>query len=163
MTNSSLLLALAFGIGVVAGLRALTAPAVTSWVMHLRGYNVQGSLIGSHLAFMGSIIAVGIFTLAAIGELVNDKLPKTGSRTAPPSLVIRALTGGLSGATLCAAGGGSVAIGAVLGAVGSLVGSFGGHAARVGLVKATGAPDIVIALVEDAIAIGGGFLIATRL
>jgi uncharacterized membrane protein len=30
-------------------------------------------------------------------------------------------------------------------------------------VKATGAPDIVIALVEDAIAIGGGFLIATRL
>jgi len=159
MTNSGLLLALAFGIGVVAGLRALTAPAVVSWVVHSRGYNLQGS----HLAFMGSIIAVAIFTVAALAEIVNDKLPKTGSRTAPPSLAIRAVTGALAGATLCAAGGGSVAIGAGLGVVGSLVGSFGGHAARVGTVKALGAPDIVIALVEDAIAIGGGFLIVTRL
>jgi uncharacterized membrane protein len=157
--DSNLLLALAFGIGVIAGLRALTAPAVVSWIVHLRGSDLQGS----HLGFMGSIVAVAIFTIAALAELVNDKLPKTGSRTAPPSLVIRALTGALAAATLCAAGGGSVAIGALLGAIGSLVGAFGGHAARVGTVKALGVPDFVIALVEDAIAIGGGIFLATRL
>ena len=96
MTNSTLVLALAFGIGVIAGLRAMTAPAVASWLIHLRGSSLPGSPFGNHLSFMGSTITVAIFTIAAIGELVNDKLPKTGSRTAPPSLVVRAVMGALA-------------------------------------------------------------------
>jgi uncharacterized membrane protein len=159
MTNSSLVLALAFGIGVVAGLRALTAPAVVSWIAHLRGFNLQGS----YLSFMDSTAAVAVFTLLALVELVSDKLPKTPSRTTAVPLVARILTGGLAGATLCAAGGGSAAIGAILGVVGALVGTFGGYQARTRTVKALGVHDFVIALLEDAVAVFGGIFLATRL
>jgi uncharacterized membrane protein len=157
--NSNLVLALAFGIGVIAGLRALTAPAVVAWAGHLHWISLQGT----HLAFMGSIVAVAIFTLAAIGEVVNDKLPKTPPRTALPSLIIRCVMGAFAAATLSAGIGGSLAIGALLGIVGALVGTFGGYYLRTGIVKALHSPDFVIALLEDAVAVCGGLFLASRL
>jgi uncharacterized membrane protein len=159
MTNSNLVLVLAFGIGVIAGLRALTAPAVVAWAAHLHWINLQGT----PLAFMGTIVAVAIFTLAAIGEIVNDKLPKTPSRTATPSLIIRIVMGAFAAATLSAGIGGSLWIGALLGAVGVVVGTFGGYYVRTGLVKALHSPDFVIALLEDAVAVCGGLFLASRL
>jgi uncharacterized membrane protein len=157
--NSNLVLVLAFAIGVIAGLRAMTAPMVTSWAAHLHWINLQGS----PLAFMGSIITAAILTLAAVGEIVNDKLPKTGPRTAPPALVARMITGALAAATLTAGAGGSLSVGALLGVIGALVGTFGGYQVRTRTVKAFGLPDFVIALVEDVIAVGGGFFLASRL
>jgi uncharacterized membrane protein len=159
MTDSNLLLALAFGIGVIAGLRALTAPAVVAWAAHLHWIN----LLGTHLAFMGTIAAVAIFTLAAVGEIVNDKLPKTPPRTATPSLIIRIVMGAFAAATLSAGIGGSLWIGALLGGVGAVVGTFGGYYVRTGIVKALHSPDFVIALVEDAVAVCGGLFLASRL
>jgi uncharacterized membrane protein len=50
----------------------MTAPAV-AWAARSR----LAELVGPHLTFMGSKWAVVIFTLAAVGELVNDQLPKT--------------------------------------------------------------------------------------
>src|SRR5271170_7387875 len=130
--NSNLVLVLAFAIGVIAGLRAMTAPMVASWAAHLHWINLQGS----PLAFMGTIIAVVIFTLAAIGEIVNDKLPKTGPRTAPPALVARIIMGALAAATLTVGAGGSLWVGALLGVIGALVGTFGGYQVRTRTVKA---------------------------
>lgn len=157
--SSNLILALAFGIGVVAGLRALTAPATVSWAAHL-GW-IQ--LAGSHLSWMSSIITAVIFALLAIAEIVNDKLPKTPPRTAPPSIVIRCVMGGFAAATLSAGIGGTIWVGALLGIVGALVGTFGGYYVRTGLVKALHSPDFVIALLEDAVAVGGGLFLASRL
>ncbi len=157
--NLNIVLALAFGIGVVAGLRALTAPAVICWAAHLQWIDLQHT----HLAFMASIIALIIFTLAAAAEIVNDKLLKTGSRTAPPSVVIRMITGGLAAATLTAGAGGSVWMGALLGVIGALVGTFGGYQIRTKTVKALHSPDFVIALIEDAVAVCGGLFLASRL
>jgi len=94
--------------------------------------------------------------------LIADKLPKTPSRKAPGPLVVRFLTGGLSGAAICAAAGQSLIVGAVLGGLGGVVGAFVGYAARMGLVKALKVPDIVIALLEDAVAIGGGLFLVSR-
>jgi uncharacterized membrane protein len=54
---------LALGIGIVPGLRLLTAPAVVAWGAHLSWLNLHGSL----LAFMGSTTAVAVFSLLAIG------------------------------------------------------------------------------------------------
>ena len=99
---------LAIAIGFVAGLRAMTAPALVSWAAHLGWINLHNS----PLSFMGSPIAVGIFTLAAIGEIINDKLPKTPPRTAVPSLIIRMVMGGLSGACLYAAAAATPLVGA---------------------------------------------------
>jgi len=75
--NSGLVLLLAFGIGVVAGLRSMTAPAVVAWAAHLGWINLSGSA----LAFMGSAWAVGIFTLGALVEFIADQLPTTPART----------------------------------------------------------------------------------
>jgi uncharacterized membrane protein len=53
-------------------------------------------------------------------------------------------------------------LGAVLGAVGGVAGAFAGYQARTRLVKALKVPDFVIALLGDAVAIGGGLLIVSR-
>ena len=66
--NSGLALLLAFSIGVVAGLRSLTAPAVVAWAAHFGWINLQAL----RLAFMGSVWAVGIFTVLAVGEFIAD-------------------------------------------------------------------------------------------
>jgi uncharacterized membrane protein len=156
--SSSHVLLFAFLIGVIAGLRALTAPAVTAWAAHLGWLNLHGT----PLSFMGSIITVVIFTLAAIGELVNDKLPKTPSRLAPGGLVPRILFGGLAGASVAVAGAQALWLGIVVGIVGCLVGAVAGYQVRMRVVKALGVKDLYIALIEDAIAIGGGLLILSR-
>lgn len=156
--SSSEVLLLAFLIGVIAGLRAMTAPAVVSFAAHKGWLNLQGT----HLSFMGSLGAVIVFVLLAIVELVTDQLPSTPARTKPPGLIARIVTGALSGACVALAGSQSPAIGAVIGIVGALVGTFGGYQARTGLVRALKVPDVVIACLEDAVAIGGGLFIVSR-
>src|SRR5580704_3206474 len=98
--TTSIVLCLAFAIGVIAGLRAFTAPAVVCWGAYLCWINLHGS----HLASLGSIIAAVIVTLLAIFELVNDKLPKTPSRTTPGPFGARIVSGALCGAALAIAG-----------------------------------------------------------
>jgi uncharacterized membrane protein len=51
----------------------------------------------------------------------------------------------------------------VLGALGAVVGTLGGYQARTRSVAALKVPDFVIALIEDAIAIGGGFLLVSHI
>jgi uncharacterized membrane protein len=157
--NSNLLFAIAFGIGVIAGLRAITAPTVVSWAAYLGWINLQGT----RLAFMDSIVTAVIFSVLALAEIVNDKLPRTGARTALPSVIIRMTMGAFAAATLCIGAGGSPLVGVVLGAVGAIVGTFGGYQVRTKTVKALHSPDFVIALLEDAIAVGGGLFLASRL
>jgi uncharacterized membrane protein len=150
-------LLLAFLIGVIAGLRALTAPAAVAWA----GFG-HGILNHTSFRFMGRLPTAIIFTVLAGLELVADQLPTTPSRLAPVGLISRIVTGGLSGACLAAADAESIAIGAVLGAVGGVVGAFVGYHARRGLVRALKVRDLPIALLEDAIAIGGAIFIVTR-
>jgi uncharacterized membrane protein len=156
--NTSLILCLAFGIGVIAGLRSLTAPAVVCWAAHLGWINLHGS----HLAFMGSTVSVVIFTLLAIAELVNDKLPATPNRTTAFPLGARIVTGAICGMALTIAGGQGIPLGLVAGIVGALIGTFGGYQARQQIVTQLKVKDIGAALVEDLIAIGGALLIVTR-
>jgi len=111
---------------------------------------------------MGKLPTALIFTVLAALELVADQLPTTPSRLAPTGLISRIVTGGLSGACLAAADAESIAVGAVLGAAGGVAGAFAGYHARRGLVRALKVRDLPIALLEDAIAIGGAILIVTR-
>src|SRR6202521_1040796 len=104
---------LAFLIGVVAGLRSLTAPAVLAWAAHRNWLNLHNT----PLSFMASTAAMVIFVLLAVAELISDQLPSTPSRTAPPGLIARIVTGGLCGAGIAAAGTQSLVIGAVMGIV----------------------------------------------
>lgn len=152
-----MLYVLAFLIGIVAGLRAMTAPALASWAARLGWLKVQGT----PFAWMGAAVTPWIFTLAAIGELVNDKLPKTGSRKAPPAFIARIVMGALSGATV-GAGGGSWIGGLIAGALGAVVGTFGGYELRSRLARAFGR-DLPAALIEDVVAIVVGFFAVSGL
>jgi uncharacterized membrane protein len=146
---------LALLIGVVAGLRSLTAPAVVAWAAYIGWIDLHGTWA----SWLTNIIAVIIFTVLAIGELINDKLPKTPARTAPPIFAARIVTGGLAGAALGAWPHWTfTALGA--GVIGAVLGTLGGYQARKRLVAATGGRDLPIALLEDAVAIVGGFAIA---
>lgn len=156
--NLGMLSVLTFAIGVVAGLRSLTAPAVVCWAAHLGWINLSGSV----LAFMGSTWALWLFTILALVELVADQLPTTPARTAPVGLIARLLFGMLSGAALAVAGGASIWLGAIVAAIGALVGTFGGYRARVGLVRSLKVPDIAVAIPEDLIAICLGLLVVSR-
>jgi uncharacterized membrane protein len=156
--NSAEVLLLAFLIGVIAGLRSLTAPAVVAWAAHRDWIHLRDT----PLSFMGSTAAVVVFIVLAVGELIADKLPSAPSRLAPPGLIARIVLGGLSGAALATAGGQGSLPGAVLGVIGGVSGAFGGYQVRTGLVKALKLPDLVIALLEDAVAIGGGLFIVSR-
>jgi uncharacterized membrane protein len=143
-------LLLALGIGIVAGLRAMTAPAVVAWAAYLGWLNLSGS----YFAFMGSKWTVAIFTLAALSEFVTDQLPKTPARTTAGPLIARIVMGALTGACVAVSGRSSLMAGAVVGAIGGVVGAFAGYRARVGLVKKLGVPDFAIAIPEDLVAIG---------
>jgi uncharacterized membrane protein len=144
---------LALLIGVIAGLRAMTAPAAVSWAAHIGWLGLQNT----PLAFLGFAYTPWIFTVLAILELITDPLPKTPSRTVPVQFGVRLVTGAVSGAAIGASGNALVA-GLVLGVIGAIIGTLAGAAARTRLARAMG-QDLPAALIEDVIAVGGAALI----
>ena len=145
-----MILALAFLLGAVAGLRSMTAPAVVAWAAHVGPLQLDGT----PLALLASAPARYLLLAAMIGELVADKLPFTPNRTRAGPFVGRLISGALSGGALAAGVGQSLVAGAVAGALGAAAGTLGGFRARTGLVRALGTPDYVVALAEDAVAVG---------
>jgi uncharacterized membrane protein len=152
-----LIYVLAAAIGIVAGLRAMTAPAVVSWAAYRDWLDVDGTW----LAFLSYSWTPWILTILAAGELVTDKLPSTPSRKVPVQFAARILSGGLCGAALGVAGRDLVG-GLVAGAIGAVIGTLGGAAFRARLAIAFGR-DRPAAFIEDLVAIGGAILIAASL
>jgi uncharacterized membrane protein len=150
-------LLLAFALGIVAGLRSMTAPAAIAWSAHFGWLH----LAGTPLAFLDSAPARYLLLALMLAELVADKLPFTPSRTRPGPFTGRILTGGLAGAALAAGLGQSLPLGAVAGALGAVAGTLGGYRARTELVRALEVPDYVVALTEDVVAVGGALLIVS--
>lgn len=129
-----MVLGLAFAIGVVAGLRSFTAPAAVCWAAHLGWLQLDGS----KLEFLGTTTAVCISTVLALTELVLDKTHHHG----------------------CIVGRGAwFNVGRDFGRRRS---AYGGYYARRWIVSNLKVPDIAVALVEDALAVGGALLIVSR-
>jgi len=124
MSHTVAIAAVALGIGVVAGLRSMIAPAAAA------------------IADRASVLAA-LLVLAAVGESIVDKLPRTPSRLLPPTLLWRCIAGAASAFFLA---GGPLA--AALGLVGALAGSYGGAAFRRRF------PGFGPALLEDCLAVG---------
>lgn len=142
-------------IGVVAGLRAMTAPAAVAWGAHLGLYSLEGT----PLAWVGGTIATWVFTALAVLELVADQLPKTPSRKVPVQFGTRIVSGAVCGAALGMTQDAWIG-GAVAGALGAVIGTLGGAEARGRLAKAFG-KDLPAGLLEDVVAIGGAALIVS--
>jgi uncharacterized membrane protein len=148
---------LALSIGIVAGLRAMTAPTAMSWAAYLGWLD----LTGTWLAFLGRTLTRWVLTALALVELVTDQLPSTPSRTVPVQFGARILAGALSGAAIGAARGAIVG-GLLAGGIGAVIGTLGGRALRARLATALGS-DRPAALIEDAVALGGALLIGWAL
>ena len=148
---------LALLIGVIAGLRAMTAPAAVSWAASFGLLPLEATW----LAFLGYRFTPWILTVMAIGELITDQLPTTLSRKVPVAFAARVLSGALCGAAIGTLGGALLG-GAIAGAVGAVIGTLGGAAVRARLTGAFG-KDRPAALLEDAVAILGAVLIVGAL
>lgn len=150
MTHALVLL-LALLIGVVAGLRAFTAPAVVAWAAMLQWINLDGTWA----SWMGHWATVAILTVLALVELISDKMPTLPSRKSAPQFLVRIATGAFAGAVLGTAWGyrwGSLGAGMI----GAVLGTVGGYSVRTSLVRATDGRDRPVALGEDVFAVLAG-------
>jgi uncharacterized membrane protein len=144
---------LAVGIGVVAGLRAFAAPAVLTWAAKRRWIRLGNSPFATIISAKAS----KRITDLALSELIADKLPFTPSRLKAGPLASRIASGAVCGATIYGVVKRPLMEGAVLGGVGAIAGAFAGYHVRKRLSRDM--PDLGVAALEDALAIGGGVLI----
>ena len=144
-------------IGVVAGSRAMLAPAAVAWAAWLGWID----LAPTWASFLDSGWAVLILSVLAAGEFVTDQLPTTPSRKVPVQFGGRLASGGVSGAALGALAA-STPRGLLAGLVGAVAGTYGGAALRTRLAASFGS-DRPAALAEDAAAIGALALVAVAL
>ncbi|MEG8017447.1 DUF4126 domain-containing protein [Sphingomonas sp. LR55] len=151
------MLVLALVIGIVAGLRAMMAPAAIAWAASTELVPLQGTW----LAFLGWRFTPWVISFLAAAELVTDQLPSTPSRTVPAQFGARIVTGGISGAAIGYALGAPL-FGLVLGVIGAVLGTLGGARLRARLAASFGS-DRPAALVEDALAIGLAVLVVALL
>jgi uncharacterized membrane protein len=148
---------IAFVIGVVAGLRTMTAFAAISWAAYFGWVNLGGSW----LEFLGSVWTATILTVLALGELVSDQLPSTPSRTVPVQFGGRIFVGAVAGTAVGVPSHAWMAS-ALTGVVGAIVGTLVGKEFRTRLASALNV-DRPAAFIEDAIAICFAFLVVLAL
>jgi uncharacterized membrane protein len=142
--------------GVIGGLRTMTAAAAVAWAAWLGLAKVDGTW----LAWLGSIWTVVIFTTLALGELVTDQLPATPSRKVPMQFGARVVIGAVAGIAI--AGPENWVIGAIAGLIGAVIGTLGGAAVRGQLAVSFG-KDAPAAFLEDAVAVIGAALLVLAL
>jgi uncharacterized membrane protein len=121
-------------IGVIAGLRAMTGSGRRR-LGRASGLAAAGGLsaglAGRHRSRLDVDRAAGML------ELVGDQLPKTPSRKVPVQFITRVLAGAFSGAALMMPSSHWLR-GAVIGAVGAVIGTLGGAEVRGRLAKLFG-------------------------
>lgn len=155
MTHALVLL-LALLIGVVAGLRAFTAPAVMAWAAFLDWINLSGTWA----SWVGHWATVTVLTIIALAELISDQMPQTPSRKTAVQFITRIVSGAFAGAVLGTAWGYQwSSLGA--GMIGAVLGTIGGYEIRTRLVRANGGRDLPIGVLEDVVAVVAGLAIAS--
>lgn len=134
-------------LGVVTGMRSMTAMAVLCWAAWLQLVPEQGWAV-----WTSYLVTVIVFTLCALGEYVVDTLPKTPSRTSAGPAIARVVIGGLVGVLVAKAIDEPLAGGVIFGAFGALIGTWGGYWVRMTVARLFG-KDLPAALLESASAI----------
>ena len=151
--------AAASAIGIIAGIRAMAAPAIVGYMANSGCLQEEKSRYG----LFGHKNAMKFLGGMAGGEAFFDKLPLMPKRTDAFGLTARILTGALCGATICAAKKRSVLLGAIAGTFGAIGSTFAVVEVRRTLTKDLRVPDTAIALLEDAITLWGGKVLCERL
>ncbi|QDE65728.1 hypothetical protein BHS09_01155 [Myxococcus xanthus] len=141
----------ALGLGVLAGMRSMSAPALASrWLTKTQPDSEDR--LARILAHPWTPRVLG---LLAVGELVADKLPMAPPRVTAVPLTGRMLSGALAAASVTTERqrGGRLAA-AALGALAALASSWAFYSLRRSATKKLGVPDVAVALTEDALLAG---------
>lgn len=140
-----------FGLGILAGMRTASAPAVASRIL---SHHHSTRLAKSPLRFMQSrSVALGMEILAG-AELVGDKLPGTPNRINAVGIAGRCLSGSLAGASIYKASGKNALTGALLGSIIALGATYSSYYLRKAAVHKTHISDPFIGALEDALVLG---------
>ena len=136
----------------LCGLRSMAGPALLSRAAR------RGDVEDLELGALGPLSRPSsLLTVLMVGEMAGDKTPFVPSRTSPGPLFGRALSGALVAAALFAMQGrdgkGSAAL---LGALSAVVAAYAGENLRSQGVQKLGAPDPVLALLEDGLVLLAG-------
>lgn len=141
--------------GWIAGMRSLSAPALVSDYLMRHRSRYRGHPLAT------PPVATAL-KLLALGEIIADKTPWVPDRTSWPSLVGRGLSGTAVGATLYATAKQPPVIGAVIGGTAAVLATFASYHVRTYLDQRFNLPDPLVAVLEDAIVIGGGIGVLRR-
>ena len=144
-------------LGVVTGMRSMTALAAVCWAAWLQLVPEHGWAIWT--AYLATAI---FFTICALGEYVVDTLPKTPNRTDHGPALVRVVVAGLIGAMVAGAIGEPVAGGIILATLGALIGTWGSFWVRMSLDRLTG-HDLPVAIAESVSALALAMMAITRL
>ncbi|GAB3012149.1 DUF4126 family protein [Spirosoma pulveris] len=150
----------AFGLGIVAGMRSLIAPALLSHKL-VRTYPTKQPSQPIHYLAMPSV-SLGLKALAG-GEIIGDKVPNVPDRTMPAAFAARVASGATCGGFLSQAEGAYIPAGVVAGGLGTVVGTVAFYHLRQWLDHELNLPDPVVALAEDALAISLGWAIVNSI
>ncbi len=143
----------AIGLGVLAGMRTASAPAIAS---HILSHHHSANIEKSSLGFMQSKNVATVLKVLAIGELFVDKLPSTTNRIKPAGVIFRCLAGSLAGASIYKASGNNALHGVLLGSIAALGSTFGSYYLRKDTVRKLRVFDPIIGAIEDALVVGAG-------
>lgn len=136
--------------GVATGLRSQVPPAVLAW--RQARHDLPEAVAGP-ARILRRRGAVPTLALAAVAELVTDKLARTPSRLEAGSFLGRLSLGATAGAGIAAAFRRPRVVGGFLGVAGAAVGSYAGARYRAASTERTDLPDTVWAVAEDVAAI----------
>lgn len=146
----AVVLAIAFALGVVSGMRSFLAIAATALTLWRRPEVVPPV---SPAFWLGRAPIAIVLALCAAGELVGDKMPWVGDRIRIGPLGARIVTGALTGAAAAQVAHVDGWKGGVVGAVGAVVGAFGFYHLRQWVDRVSRIRDAYVGAGEDAIAL----------
>ncbi len=150
----------AFEIGLIAGMRAMAAPALLSHKL-VRTIPTKQPQTPLHYAAQPTT-SLALKVLAG-GEIIADKIPHGPNRTSSPQFITRVASGATCGALVSEVEGHAAPLGAIAGGLGAVVSTLLFFNLRRWLDHDLGLPDAVGALAEDALVIGAGWSIVNSI
>jgi uncharacterized membrane protein len=147
----------ALGLGALAGMRGLSAPAVLSAALVRNG---AGRSASWPLRLLSSRAGASLVSVLAAGEFVADKTPFVQDRVKPVPLAGRALMGAASGTMLALFRRRTFTVPALAGAASAVASAFAAYHVRRAAGRALHVPDAILGAAEDALVVALGWRLA---
>lgn len=146
-----------FGLSVISAMRRAAGPALLAQDFNRRQ---PPTLAGTQFDFLASETAAGLLSMAAVGEMVIDKMPFVPARISPLPLAGRMASGALVGAALSAERGEDVTRRAIRAALIAGAATFVLYFIRIALGK--GFSTLLSGMLEDAVVLAYGWSLIER-